>query len=57
MKQKTIASLTQIPNEDKLETIRAYLRKQHMYCLWCATRFENETDMVNSCPGTTKDEH
>ncbi|RZF39930.1 hypothetical protein LSTR_LSTR002333 [Laodelphax striatellus] len=42
---------------EKLEMLSAYLRQTHYYCIWCGTRYEDEQDMDNECPGPTYEEH
>ncbi|XP_076647056.1 G patch domain-containing protein 11 [Halictus rubicundus] len=42
---------------DKLEILTKYLRKKHFYCIWCGVAFDNENDLINNCPGDTRNDH
>ncbi|CAO1415891.1 unnamed protein product [Diamesa tonsa] len=42
---------------DKLEMLRKFLRNSYFYCDWCGNQFTNAQDMLDSCPGPTKDDH
>ena len=42
---------------EQLELITTYLRQVHLYCTWCATKFEDDQDLSSSCPGATRDDH
>ncbi|CAH8828868.1 unnamed protein product [Trichobilharzia szidati] len=35
----------------------SYLRGQHNYCFWCSLQYENQSELLNQCPGETEDEH
>jgi len=51
----------QEPTEEEysqqLIEITKYLRETYFYCVWCGTRFENDNDLKESCPGDTKVSH
>ncbi|GAB0095495.1 G patch domain-containing protein 11 [Sergentomyia squamirostris] len=42
---------------EKLEMLTNYLRSMHLYCHWCGVRYQDFDDIVNGCPGSTKDDH
>ena len=42
---------------EKLEILTSYLRLSHNYCIFCGIKFENEEDMDNSCPGSSREDH
>ncbi|CAH1791413.1 unnamed protein product [Owenia fusiformis] len=42
---------------EKLEVLTNYLRTQHIYCVWCGTRFEDSSDLAQNCPGSTSEDH
>lgn len=46
-----------LTNEEKLESLTAYLRTIHLYCIWCGTKYEDENDMNTNCPGDNADAH
>ncbi|XP_014272647.1 G patch domain-containing protein 11 [Halyomorpha halys] len=43
--------------QDKLEMITVYLRRTYFYCIWCGTRYDDEKDLQNECPGPTRNDH
>ena len=43
--------------ETRLACVMDYLRHSYSYCLWCCCRFENESDLLQNCPGCHKDDH
>lgn len=49
--------ITQLEPSEQLELITRYIRQVHLYCSWCATKFEDEQDLSTNCPGTTRDDH
>ncbi|ODN04330.1 G patch domain-containing protein 11 [Orchesella cincta] len=51
------ASVDDVPNEQKLESVMDYLRSEYFYCVWCGVKYDNNTDMTNSCPGMTREDH
>ncbi|XP_055696479.1 G patch domain-containing protein 11 [Lutzomyia longipalpis] len=42
---------------EKLEMLTNYVRSMHLYCHWCGVKYNDVDDLVNSCPGVTKDDH
>lgn len=42
---------------EKLEMLTTYLRTSYSYCHWCGVQYEDGSDLQNSCPGPTKDDH
>ncbi|KAJ8523507.1 hypothetical protein ONZ45_g10 [Pleurotus djamor] len=42
---------------DRLELVLSYLRKQYLYCFWCGTRFADEAEMDETCPGVDEESH
>ncbi|KAK0389637.1 hypothetical protein NLU13_3212 [Sarocladium strictum] len=40
---------------EKLGQVLAYLRKQHRYCFWCKTTYDD--DEMEGCPGLTEEDH
>ncbi|KAK6183673.1 hypothetical protein SNE40_011104 [Patella caerulea] len=42
---------------DKLEVLTVYLRNNHLYCIWCGTRYDDKNDMKSNCPGNTAEDH
>lgn len=55
--EETVEELNQLEPNEQLELITTYLRRVHLYCCWCATKFEDENDLSSNCPGTTRDDH
>ncbi|XP_018010416.1 G patch domain-containing protein 11 isoform X2 [Hyalella azteca] len=43
--------------EVRVDVVASYLRLSYHYCVWCGTAYEDEADMTDNCPGTTKEEH
>ncbi|XP_076817375.1 G patch domain-containing protein 11-like [Clavelina lepadiformis] len=43
--------------EEKLTLVTDYLRKEYFYCIWCASKFNDEDDLVKHCPGDTASAH
>lgn len=46
-----------LDDSEKLEILTKYLRKKYFYCIWCGTRFNDEDDLTDSCPGSTRNDH
>jgi len=46
-----------LSNLEKLDILTGYLRKKYHYCIWCGTRFDDEDDLRDSCPGSTRNDH
>lgn len=42
---------------EKLEMLTKYLRSTYNYCTWCCLKFDDEKDMQNECPGSTREDH
>lgn len=42
---------------EKLDMLTLYLRQTYYYCSWCGVKFEDNDDLIASCPGPTKDDH
>jgi len=42
---------------EKLEHLTMYLRRTHQYCIWCGTKFDDDRDMADNCPGDTAQDH
>jgi len=42
---------------EKLELLTTYLRKVHVYCIWCGTLFDDDQDLYANCPGLTREDH
>lgn len=43
----------EISSDDKLATLTDYLRKEHLYCIWCGQNFNDQDDLNQNCPGDT----
>ena len=42
---------------EKLEILTKYLRNKYFYCTWCGATYEDEDDLRDSCPGSTRNDH
>nr|XP_033794812.1 G patch domain-containing protein 11 [Geotrypetes seraphini] len=42
---------------EKLEALTAYLRKEHFYCIWCGTAYQDNEDLLSNCPGDCSADH
>jgi len=42
---------------EKLVHLTMYLRRTHHYCIWCGTKFDDDQDMADNCPGDTAQDH
>ena len=47
----------EIPLEEQLETLTAYLRLQHCYCVWCGAVFADQQELEQECPGPAAEFH
>ncbi|KDQ14795.1 hypothetical protein BOTBODRAFT_32558 [Botryobasidium botryosum FD-172 SS1] len=47
----------QSSSRDRLSQVLAYLRKSHLYCFWCGTRYVSAEELERDCPGEAEDEH
>ncbi|KAH7100562.1 hypothetical protein BKA62DRAFT_771333 [Auriculariales sp. MPI-PUGE-AT-0066] len=43
--------------QQRLENLLAYLRERHAYCFWCGAQYDDDQDMLQSCPGPEEDLH
>ncbi|XP_011868995.1 PREDICTED: G patch domain-containing protein 11 [Vollenhovia emeryi] len=46
-----------LSNVEKLDILTRYLRKKYCYCIWCGTKFDDEDDLRDNCPGSTRNDH
>lgn len=42
---------------EKLDILTRYLRKKYFYCIWCGMKFNDEDDLRDDCPGSTRNDH
>ncbi|XP_027051301.1 G patch domain-containing protein 11-like [Pocillopora damicornis] len=42
---------------EKLMHLTMYLRRTHQYCIWCGTKFLDDQDMADNCPGDSAQDH
>uniref|UniRef100_A0A1I7WAN7 DUF4187 domain-containing protein n=1 Tax=Heterorhabditis bacteriophora TaxID=37862 RepID=A0A1I7WAN7_HETBA len=56
-KEERFDELTDDVLEEKLEEITAYLRHQHMYCIWCGCQYSSKDELNTTCPGDTRQHH
>ncbi|CAH3122400.1 unnamed protein product [Porites lobata] len=42
---------------EKLVHLTMYLRRTHQYCIWCGTKFDDDQDIADNCPGDTAQDH
>lgn len=42
---------------EKLEILTRYLRKKYFYCIWCGIKYNDEDDLRDDCPGSTRNDH
>ncbi|KAE9544456.1 hypothetical protein AGLY_001635 [Aphis glycines] len=42
---------------EQLEILNFYLRQTHNYCVYCGTVYDDETDMMEECPGPNRQDH
>lgn len=54
--EEEIEDEPQLTPKDKLELLTMYLRRNHLYCIWCGVKFQDEDDM-RDCPGPTRLDH
>ncbi|EDO40224.1 predicted protein [Nematostella vectensis] len=48
---------SELQPHEMLRELTAYLRTQHLYCIWCGTTFDDPEDLADNCPGDTAAEH
>lgn len=46
-----------LSNLEKLESLTRYLRKKYFYCIWCGMKCNDEDDLRDNCPGSTRNDH
>ncbi|XP_011155556.1 G patch domain-containing protein 11 [Solenopsis invicta] len=46
-----------LSNLEKLDILTKHLRKKYFYCIWCGTKFNDDDDLKDSCPGSTRSDH
>lgn len=46
-----------LSNLEKLDILTKYLRKTYFYCIWCGVKFNDEDDLRDNCPGSTRNDH
>lgn len=46
-----------LSNLEKLDILTRYLRKKYFYCIWCGMKFNDEDDLKDDCPGSTRNDH
>ncbi|XP_043285815.1 G patch domain-containing protein 11 [Venturia canescens] len=49
--------IEKLTTTEKLEILTKYLRDKYFYCTWCGATFEDEDDLRDSCPGSTRNDH
>ncbi|XP_037091022.1 G patch domain-containing protein 11-like [Pollicipes pollicipes] len=42
---------------EQLEMLTDYLRRSHLYCIWCGCAYDDGDDLKENCPGSTRDDH
>ncbi|NWU99895.1 GPT11 protein, partial [Upupa epops] len=42
---------------EKLHILTAYLRGEHLYCIWCGTTYVDAEDLSLNCPGDSAADH
>jgi hypothetical protein len=47
----------QVDPGPQLEASLTYLRSNYSYCMYCGCQYENQADLLASCPGLTEDDH
>uniref|UniRef100_A0A4W3GEY8 G patch domain-containing protein 11 n=1 Tax=Callorhinchus milii TaxID=7868 RepID=A0A4W3GEY8_CALMI len=46
-----------LSTEDKLQILTKYLRRKHLYCIWCGTSYQDNEDLSDNCPGECAADH
>ncbi|KAH7640037.1 g patch domain-containing protein 11 [Dermatophagoides farinae] len=41
----------------RLEQLDHYVRSEYFYCLWCGCRYDSNDDLIDNCPGNTRQLH
>ncbi|CAB3989148.1 G patch domain-containing 11 [Paramuricea clavata] len=47
----------EMESSEKLVILTEYLRRVHLYCIWCGTSFTDDEDLKENCPGDTSSAH
>ena len=47
----------EFPPDQMLLMVTEYLRTEHLFCIWCGITFNNTEDLLNSCPGNSREDH
>lgn len=47
----------QLTTTEKLEILTKYLRDKYFYCTWCGATYDDEDDLRDNCPGSTRNDH
>ena len=42
---------------DKFNPLNDYLREKYFFCIWCGCSFQNENELKEECPGSTREQH
>jgi len=42
---------------EQLEILNFYLRCTYNYCVYCGTVYEDESDLMEECPGPNRQDH
>ncbi|XP_011638535.1 LOW QUALITY PROTEIN: G patch domain-containing protein 11 [Pogonomyrmex barbatus] len=50
-------NIEDLSNLEKLDILTKYLRKKYFYCIWCGLKFDDENDLRDNCPGSTRNDH
>jgi len=46
-----------IPINGQLEILNFYLRQTYNYCVYCGIVYDDETDLMEECPGPNRQDH
>ncbi|XP_025192952.1 G patch domain-containing protein 11 isoform X2 [Melanaphis sacchari] len=46
-----------IPINEQLKILNFYLRHTYNYCVYCGTVYDDETDLMEGCPGPNRQDH
>ena len=47
----------QMEPEEQLKILTVHLRKEYFYCIWCGTSYDDASDLRESCPGNSRQDH
>lgn len=42
---------------EKLDHITTYLRSAYFYCIWCCIKYNDKKELMQECPGTSREDH